>query len=258
MRGSSWRRRRGRRGVSEVVATVLLLALTIVLFASVFFFTSRLGNPASGTSSSFTASLSYLSPTSTTVTNVSITRLSGPALPGSTTAIYLRSQSQPNALPASFSLASGLNGSTTWSFGQTWTVNIVSYGITAPDNLTISVVSHAQLLYSSLLSASRVGAPPTILSVHLATTPAAPVHGAAFTVNLSAYVIFSVPTGATVTLNLSQFGGSAATAMSGSGTGTWTYVGSVTAPSAGTYDLILTATGGSGLISNFQLLVAVS
>ena len=137
-------RRAGRRGVSEVVATILLLGMTITLFASIFVFTTRNPTAQPQALSQFTTSLSYGGAGGLQVLTVSITHLSGNVITGASTAtagIYISSQKHPTAIPSPFSLSAGLSGSTVWGFGQTWTLSISAYSIVSPDNLTVSVVS---------------------------------------------------------------------------------------------------------------------
>ncbi|HEV8050500.1 MAG TPA: type IV pilin, partial [Thermoplasmata archaeon] len=152
--------RRSGRGVSDVIATILLLALCVTLFASVFFFVNTFPRPPSQPANQFSATLTYKG---AAITAVNVLHLAGPTIAGvslTQTSVYLSSAAQPHVFGAPFTLASGLNGSTVWSLGQTWSLNITSYGLTVPDNITISIISNAQLLFRITLPGSNPNTPP--------------------------------------------------------------------------------------------------
>ena len=50
---------RGRRAVSDVLGTILILALTVTLFSSIFFFVSTFPKPANQPASQFQGELFY-------------------------------------------------------------------------------------------------------------------------------------------------------------------------------------------------------
>src|SRR5579871_3733841 len=113
-RGATPRRRAGRwgrkgsRGVSEVVATILLLALTVTLFSSIFYFVNTFPQPSPQPTNQFTASLVYQTSGSTTkIVGVSVLHLAGPTVPGSSS-VYLYSSAHPTRFTTPFSVTSGL------------------------------------------------------------------------------------------------------------------------------------------------------
>ena len=121
---SRWRVRRrhraGRRGVSDVVATILLLALTVTLFASIFAFVTQFPPPPSQNNNQFQASLIYTS-SGLNITTIQIVHLAGPSVPG-IGQIYLKSATQPNAPEFTspldpYTVSSGIGGAGTWNLG---------------------------------------------------------------------------------------------------------------------------------------------
>ena len=87
--------RRRRRGVSDVIATILLLALTVTLFGAIFAFVTSFPSPPAQSNNQFQASLFYPSNGSASwIAGVRIVHLAGPATPGSAL-IYLHSANQP-------------------------------------------------------------------------------------------------------------------------------------------------------------------
>jgi len=142
------------RAVSDVVGTILLLALTVTLFSSIFFFVSTFPTPPPQPSNQFSAYLTYtVSGTTTKIVGVTILHLAGPAVPGSSL-IYLYSSAQPTRFTSPFTVASGTNNSANWNLGQNWYLNLTTYGLTVPDNITISLVTSTELLFRTTLPGS--------------------------------------------------------------------------------------------------------
>src|SRR5690242_5637212 len=93
------RRRKGRgrwvdRAVSDVIATILLLALTVTLFASIFFFVNTFPSPPPQENNQFTSSLTYSGASGNTISTVQITHLAGPPIPGADL-VYITSSAHP-------------------------------------------------------------------------------------------------------------------------------------------------------------------
>ncbi len=256
---------RRRRGVSEIVATILLLGMTILLFTSVFYLVNHFPTPPPQPEDQFSAALSYGGSGGTQVTAVSITHLSGPTIYGSLlsqAAIYLSSQAHPTAFSghSPFTIAQGLaSGGTNWAFGQIWTLSLTSYSLTAPDNITVSVIASGVLLFRDVLYASPQAARPyfTVTTI----TPTGVTHGSgSFELYVNASVVFLTTSGDSVSLNLSEVGISGAVAMTGSGaSGTYTYSGAATAPTtAGTYYIFLTAKDSAGRTTTTAVALSAS
>jgi hypothetical protein len=248
-------RRRASRAVSDVVGTILLLALTVTLFASVFFFITTFPRPPAQPASQFSAKLAY---SGTSITFLSVTHLAGPTL-GSNTQFYLFSSAKPNAFSGIvYTLANGLNGSTSWSLGQVWNLNITSKGLTSPDNVSVSIVSMNQLLFRQTLPGNNPNIPPEFVATSV--TPTNPAVGAAFTIavqitddDLNANSVF---------VNISQLPGVSGTGLHkmtlNAGSGFWSYsVGSGTTTSSGTFYVFVNATD-KAVPTPFKNSVAIS
>jgi len=234
--------RRSRHGVSDVIATILLLALCVTLFASVFFFVNTFPRPPTQPSNQFSATLTYKG---SAITSVNVLHLAGPTIAGTSltqTSVYLLSAAQPHVFAAPFTLASGLNGSTVWSLGQTWSENITSYGLTVPDNITISIISNSQLLFRITLPGSNPTTPPIFSQA--GTNPTSPGVSQTFTVFVA--ITDSLLNTNSVFVNVSQVPGT-----SGSGlhqmsylasSGLWIYSVAGGSSSAGTFYVYVNAT----------------
>jgi len=202
--------RRSRRGVSQVVATILLLAVSVALFTGLFFFVYRFPQAPPSASGTFDATLSY---GGSTVSRISILHLSGPTISGpgtSTVAIYIVSVNHPTAIPGPFSLSAGLpGGSSVWAFGENWTLSLAPYGLSGPDNLTVSIVSMSQLVYRAVLGVSAPFSVPYFVSAQITPNPAGP----AVTYTITASVVCSVACASSgvVTANISEVQGSTTT-----------------------------------------------
>lgn len=251
-------RRRASRAVSDVVATILLLGLTVTLFASIFFFVNTFPTPPPQPENQFTAGLTYGGAGGSTIETVSVTHLAGPSIPGNDQ-VYITSAANPGKDPPAFTVSSGLSGSGGWALGQVWTKNISTYGLTIPDNLTISVVSVSQLIFRISLPGSNPNTPPNFLAV--GTTPTSPTVGVSFTVY--AQIADTNLKTNSVYVNLSELPGA-----SGSGThlmtysastGLWTYVVPAgTTTSAGTYYLFINCSDNSGLRNSIAFAVTLT
>jgi flagellin-like protein len=257
------RRPRGRRGVSEVVATILLLAMTITLFASIFLFTTHTPSAQPQALTQFSTSLSYGGSGGLQIESISITHLAGKVISAPSVAeaaIYVRSHNHPTAIPNPFSVPAGLSGSKLWGFGQTWTVSLASYGLTAPDNLSVSIVAGDLVQYQTTQFADVPSVGPYFSSAQVSPASVAP--STSVTLNISGYAVFASTSGDSVKVNLTEFGGSGSVALTGHGaSGLYYYVYSVKSPnpaSATVYYFFLTATDANGLKSMFAVPVTVT
>jgi flagellin-like protein len=181
-----FRLHRTRRGVSDVVATILLLALTVTLFSAIFAFVSSFPAPPAQNSNQFQASLQFNTGGSKVV-GLNITHLAGPQVPGNAL-IYLKSAVHPSDCPfsGSVSVSSGISGQL-WNLGQVWSKKFTAWpgcgsygGDTLPDNITVFIVSASNLIFSVILPGQGIVVPPTITGTW--TVPTTPVQGQAFKV----------------------------------------------------------------------------
>jgi flagellin-like protein len=178
----SWRR--SRRGVSEVVATIILLALTVTLFSAIFAFVSSFPPPPAQNSNQFQATLSYAANATdhnaVAISGVNILHLAGPAVPSSAL-VYIKSSTNPQGpqFKNAYTMAAGGISGNTWNLGQTW---IGSFSVLDPigDNLTIYVVVSSQLIFSVTLPGQSFTLPPTFVAISV--TPGTPTVGSTFNV----------------------------------------------------------------------------
>jgi hypothetical protein len=162
-----------KRGVSDIIGTILILAITVTLFSSIFFFVSSLPGPAKQSVSQFQATLGV---SGGTENFVNVTYVSGPVLSGGGLNFYISSKATPGATTCHnpYSLSQGLIGATTWSAGQTWVLPLNSsilcpgyYPLSSSgDNVTITIVDATKnvLLLSVTLPGSQANIPPMFVS----------------------------------------------------------------------------------------------
>ncbi len=173
------------RGVSDIIGTILILAITVTLFSSIFFFVNSLPGPTAQSTSQFTASTSVSSSGNYLFLNVSYT--AGPVLSAGALAFYVVSQANPTALSCHnpFALSDGLPAASSWSAGQIWSLPFspanLCTGLTSlsanNNNLTLTIVNVAKnvVLFSVTLPGTQVPIPPIFTSQ--GTLPS-PVSGA--------------------------------------------------------------------------------
>jgi flagellin-like protein len=203
------RKGRSRRGVSDVVATILLLALTVTLFSSIFFFVTTFPPPPPQSTSQFSAAL-ILTANQSYVQGITITHLAGPSVTVLGTQVYFKSARFPSAaefqnpVPAS----AGLGAAKTWNLGQTFNYTFPCPTLPTceqpilPDNITVLVTSSTLLLFSTVLPGQQIHTPPVFLTTSV--SPANPVPNGAFTVYATTGGNLG---GATVYLNLVNVNG---------------------------------------------------
>jgi flagellin-like protein len=240
---------RGKRGVSEVLGTILILALTVVLFSSIFFFVSTFPKPATQPASQFQGQLYYVNQgTKTYVNYLKITHLAGPTIYAFNTQIYVVSQAHPQNTTAIYSLSSGgiLGTGASWGVGQTWNLSLLSTDhLSTPDNITVTVVSQGNVVYRQTLPGTNPTIPPIFEAY--GDTPTNPQINATFGIFVEIGDPFLATTSKLVYLNLTTPGLSCGTALTtypastgeyrfayNSTTGYWVVSG-CSAPTAGTY-----------------------
>jgi len=210
-RRSRWRAGARRRGVSEVVATILILGLTVTLFASIFAFVTSFPAPPAQSVDQFQSSLSYAvsksgsvycgptllhSGTAGQICGVTVLETSGP-LVLSSDKVYLTSQNlvsnwqfkAPAGVPVGWGIG---NVSSEWVTGLSWTTTF-SPTIAIPDNITVTIVSSTTLLYRVQVSGASPNQPPVLTSTYITPTNPSPKH---------AFQIFAVVTGSTSGLSV--------------------------------------------------------
>ncbi|MCI4345694.1 MAG: type IV pilin N-terminal domain-containing protein [Thermoplasmata archaeon] len=171
-RSRTSRLRRSKRGVSDVIGTILLLALTVTLFGSVFFFVNTFPRPPPQPVGQFSAALDY-SANGGQILQIDILHLAGPSLADQNCQIYLASATHPAAFTAPSTIGAGLGGSTSWVIGQTWSLNVQALGLSTPDTITVSIVCSNQLLFRQSVPGTPLNIPPEF--VQSGTTPTDPI-----------------------------------------------------------------------------------
>ncbi len=229
-----------------MVATILLLALTVVLFAGIFAFVTSFPSPPAQSANQFQGTLSYNK--TGYVTGLNITHLSGPQV--STGAlIYVKSAGDPTGCFSGNPVTVGMGISTSvWTLGQTWHGPFTMFPGCTPstavdtrfaDNLTVFILSNGNLIFSVVLPGQQFITPPTIVATW--TSPSAPTISTTFQIY------------ATIAGNL---GGNHPTANLGgipgqTGTVTMTYNATVSAWQA-------TVSGGSSATGTYYVIVMVT
>lgn len=144
----------GRRAVSEVVGSVLLLLITVAAFAVLFLMVQGIPTPAPGVSSDFEASIEFTGPTSA---DVSLVHLGGAALEnGSAVVVVLVDNAS-----TSYSMSDGLGGGDTeFGVGSTWHVSLAG-PVSNSSRVILSVVSWVsnELLYQTVLQEGETSGP---------------------------------------------------------------------------------------------------
>jgi FlaG/FlaF family flagellin (archaellin) len=248
-----------RRGVSDVVATILILALTVTLFASIFAFVGSFPHPPAQNTNQFQASLGLTS-NQTYIQNLTITHLSGPVVSPSAR-IYLESvkstsnwqfASSQNGVPVAWGL-NPANSSTGWNLGQTWTTTF-SQPIKIPDNITVFITSSGQLLYTTVLPGVTISLPPAIVTIGV--TPAIPTEGGAFQIYASVAGNF---TGGSLTVALGGIPGLSGTPKMVSYLGQYVYnVSAGKTTGNGTFYAFLNATNALGQSASASIGITIS
>ncbi|HXY46714.1 MAG TPA: type IV pilin [Thermoplasmata archaeon] len=261
-------KKRPSRGVSDVVATIILLAMTVVLFSAIFAFVTSFPSPPAQTANQFQASLFF---TGNNAAGVNITHLAGPQVAGNGM-IYVKSAGGPTQCFSGVPVPVSAGISTpVWNLGETWHMPFASYpgGVcpagtvdtSKPDNLTIYVFSGSTLLFSVVLPGQPFLSPPTILSTWTAPSPI--TSGAAFRVyatlagNLAGHKAFVNLAGIT------HYGGSTSTVAMWYNSSQLNWQFNVTGPNTsavtpGTYYGVVNVTGSSGLAASAIVTITVS
>lgn len=175
-----------RRAVSDIIGTILILAITVTLFSSIFFFVSSFPGPPAQSTSQFNAKLGIAGGN---IEWINVTYVTGPDLPTADLEFFISSNTYASYFGCSglepYSLSSGLISGAIWVAGETWTLQMDAATLcaghsalpSANDNITVSVLNVAQDL--TLLSITLPGTvaliPPQFVAEGYG--PVAPVAG---------------------------------------------------------------------------------
>src|SRR5208283_2886777 len=247
-----------RRGVSDVVATILLLGLTVTLFASIFAFVTTFPTPPAQNNNQFQASLTYFANGSGFVQSIHILHLSGPPVPG-TAQVYLKSSTQPTGpeFASPYSISSGLGGANSWNLGQVWNLTFTpAVGLPpANGNITVFIVSQSQLIFDVILPGAGIATPPTVVSTWI--SPAVPTKAQGFWVYAT---IAGQYASNSVFVNLAAVPGLPSTAvqMQQNAQGQWYYHATSGATANGTFYGFVNATGAFGQQASGPISITIS
>ncbi len=254
-RARRWRAR-SRRGVSDVVATILLLALTVTLFGVIFAFVTRFPAPPASNVNEFEAGLVQ---GSGGITELKILQTSGPTLPNSD-AVYL--QSAKPVTNWQFTRSTGVpvawgtgNSTVGWGAGQYW-ITTFSPALPTGDNLTVYITSANALLFEGVVPGYSQSNPALLTSTY--TNPATPDTNATF--QIYAQVVGNI-SGLKLNVSLAGIPGLSGTpTMAASGTsGLWVYNTTSGATKAGTYvAFILGSSSTTGATISGSVTVTIS
>jgi hypothetical protein len=268
-RGRRFRARRTRRAVSDVVATILLLALTVTLFSAIFAFVTSFPSPPAQNSNQFQATLwdtPCAASTSGCAIGLNITHLAGPQVPGNAL-IFLRSAVNPTDCPFSGSVPVSLGiTSPVWNLGQVWSEKFTSFpgcsgytGDELPDNVTVYLISGSTLIFSVILPGQSLIAPPTITATW--TNPASLPQGKAFQVLAT---ISGTLGSKKAYVNLGGVPGESSTTQAmwfNSSSGDWQFnvtTGNTTSTPTGTYYGFINVTGIKGATTTAAVTVTIA
>jgi FlaG/FlaF family flagellin (archaellin) len=239
-----FRRKARRRAVSDVIGTILLLALAVSLFATFYTFVTTFPPPPPQPSAQFASTIDFGNVTGhgVIITFLNIAYLAGPTLYNtSESRIYAASNTQPALYDTIYTVYAGLK-SNTWSIGQTWSVNVTKYAMRLPDNITISIVVNGQLLYRDTIPGDTLHVPPQFVQVN--TLPYDPTLGNGFLIVVQILDPFMTPA-SKLGVNLSSIPGFSGTptknATYSAVNGTWQLWVPDLASSIGTFFVFMSA-----------------
>lgn len=242
-------------GVSEIIGTILLVTITVVIASILIVWVQSTPAPMSKRHVAFTSKLD-LNATDTGAT-VKIVHNGGEMLEDGTTIIYVIIDDKSNKL----TIKDGLNGSTKWSIGQTW--SYYNANITSNSSVAFSIIdiSTNELLISDTIQtgASTVR---TLLMAAVYSDPSSVPADNNTPFKMRVYVTYAggvTPINANVTADLTAIGGNSSVALTYNATSGLYECALLTVPtnvSTGTYKINTTATAsGSTAVSSSALTV---
>jgi len=166
-------------GISEILADILILAMTVVLFAIIFAFVYSLPAPDESTYADFETHIDLYDPSGA---RINVSHVSGEDLYHAYTDVYLfknvgfsgqevrrlATQDSDSDNPGGY----GIVGDKTWSTGETWTYYYS--GITASDDLEIKVIDtkFQSLVMATKLLGAGVNDAPIVMERYYTPDPA--------------------------------------------------------------------------------------
>jgi FlaG/FlaF family flagellin (archaellin) len=160
---------RTHRAVSDILGNILILAITVTLFSTLFYWVSTIPPPPSSVKTDFNANIVM---SGTTLTTIEITDLGGSALYNSGTVIYISYEDAPQ-YNNHYTISDGFSsGATTWTPGMMWSYTV---DVPNPGAVTISIIDTSKniMLWSEQIIIGYTNIPPQFVSE--GTTPASPI-----------------------------------------------------------------------------------
>ncbi|MCD6461870.1 MAG: VWA domain-containing protein, partial [Thermoplasmata archaeon] len=226
--------RRGRSGVSEIIATILTLAITVVLFTSLFFWVNALEGPHQAVFSDFEASLEN----SGSTWWLNISHKGGEDLENFSTQIYIFLNDSVTA--SIYGLEDGGITDGVWNIGETWSLSMTGLSWDTKLEIQILDTQDSYMVWRGVIGGTLGSVRPLIYEASI--TPNEVAQGENIT--LTAKVYDGDGDLSTVYTNLSSIGGPNVFALSDpEGDGVYTRV----------YSLSLTAPMGMSLIPFFAV-----
>ncbi|MBX8635587.1 MAG: type IV pilin [Thermoplasmata archaeon] len=169
-------------GVSEIIGDILILAMTVTLFSTVFVFVNAFPTPNAQTFANFNATLSSPSTNffGTNSALLNITHEGGQQLTSSLTSVIV----QINQTTSVYALSSGyvfVNStlaipwsSSKWTTSQTWIMNLT--GVTPSSVVGVSIIDKANnyIVWSTVLKGKSGNVQPVVQSVFANPNPVTP------------------------------------------------------------------------------------
>ncbi|MGC8581815.1 MAG: type IV pilin [Thermoplasmata archaeon] len=159
-------KRRGKSGVSDIVANILILSITVTLFSTLFYWVGTLPTPTQSVSTNFVADV-IPTVNNQYIKEITITDLGGSPLYNSGTIIYISYQKTPQ-YNQEYTLSQGLSYLTSynnvWLPGMVWEINLVNKNIPYTNQVTINIVDTSKntLVWSNTIPTLIVSLPPVI------------------------------------------------------------------------------------------------
>ncbi|MCI4323837.1 MAG: hypothetical protein L3K03_07470 [Thermoplasmata archaeon] len=225
-----------------------------MLFSSVFYFVNTFPQAPAQPIGQFNAFLTYVD-NGQLVSNLEIQHLAGPSLVEGHTQVWITSARHPGVFTSPFDILAGLPGQEDWQIGETWAVNLTSYHVYMPDNITVAIIAGTELVFQTVIP----GAPPTTPPqfVGYSTFPSSPLTENQFSLIVQVLDYHGLGAGA-VTVNLSQFPGGAGSSQENMTFASvndswWFVVPAVLTGQVGTYYAYVTASD----VDNYNNTIAI-
>ncbi|MDH4122844.1 MAG: type IV pilin N-terminal domain-containing protein, partial [Thermoplasmata archaeon] len=143
------------KGVSEVIGTILMLAITVVLFSTIMLAVMNIPTPSQRPSADFSATLKFTTPTDA---YLNITHMGGETLFNYSTSIFILKGETTTA----YYLADG-GIPLTWSISQVWSIKLSSLTTSTRLEVRIIDLDSSSTVWTSMVSSGQTSSYPIIL-----------------------------------------------------------------------------------------------